>query len=303
MPTFATARFAVDLFPCNRAAKMDGQLRFESGNDPSNVLAAGFGSEALADAFAVTGEAARIDRGVLNDRRDAILRGDFLPPDFDPRNFPGGFAGLEGAFQGRGGREGGNPNFQGRGGREGNPNAQGRGGARGNNPNFRGGQRIQVTSTYGFSGSALNSAPRQLRSEVQGVEPKNANHNYNVSSQIPIKIPGVYSNPNNRTMVQFTLSGNRGTNPFDQYATVPTDAMRAEACLMPQAELQLRASFKTKRFRGHKDGGGRRLAVLPVRPDPGLATVRDRAPVDAPGGHRDLPRGAGAACRTPARVR
>src|SRR5687767_6662093 len=212
----------------NAATRSLDPSLFESGGDPSNVLAAGFGTEALADAFAVTGEAARVDRGLLNDRRDAINRGDFLPPDFDPRNFPGGFAGLEAALQGRGGgREGGNPNFQGRGGREGNPNGQGRGGGRGGNPNFRGGQRIQVTSTYGFSGSALNSAPRQLRSEVQGVEPKNANHNYNVSSQIPIKIPGIYSNPNNRTMVQFTFSGNRGTNPFDQYATVPTDAMRA----------------------------------------------------------------------------
>ena len=212
----------------NAATRSLDPSLFESGADPSNVLAAGFGTEAVADAFAVTGEAARIDRGVLNDRRDAINRGDFLPPDFDPRNFPGGFGGLEGAFQGRGGgREGGNPNFQGRGGREGNPNAQGRGGGRGGNPNFRGGQRIQVTSTYGFSGSALNSAPQQLRSEVRGVEPTNANHNYNVSSQIPIKIPGIYSNPNNRTMLQFTYSGNTGTNPFDQYATVPTDAMRA----------------------------------------------------------------------------
>jgi len=212
----------------NAATRSLDPSLFESGGDPSNVLAAGFGTEALADAFAVTGEAARVDRGLLNDRRDAINRGDFLPPDFDPRNFPGGFAGLEAALQGRGGgREGGNPNFQGRGGREGNPNGQGRGGGRAGNPNFRGGQRIQVTSTYGFSGSALNSAPRQLRSEVRGVEPTNANHNYNVSSQIPIKIPGIYNNPNNRTMLQFTYSGNTGTTPFDQYATVPTDAMRA----------------------------------------------------------------------------
>jgi hypothetical protein len=188
---------------------------FESaGEDASDVLAVGFGSEALADAFAVTGEAARVDRGVLNDRRDAIARGEFLPPDFDPRNFQGGFA--------RGGREGGNPNFQGRGG---GPDG-GRGGGRGGNPNLRGGQRIQGTANYTFSGSALNSAPRQLRSEVRGVEPTNANHNYNFSTQIPVKIPGVYSNTNNRTMLRLTYSGSTGTNPFDQYATVPTDAMR-----------------------------------------------------------------------------
>jgi hypothetical protein len=233
--------------PANETAEVAAQRRFESltvtenaatrtldpsvfesgAADASSVVAAGFGAEALADAFAVTGEAARVDRGLLNDRRGA----DFLPPDFDPRNFPGGFAGLEGAaanFQGRGGRDGGNPNFQGRGGgREGgNPNFQGRGGGRGGNPNFRNGQRIQMTAQYGFSGSALNSAPRQLRSEVKGVEPKNANHNYNFSTQVPIKIPGIYKDSNNRTMLQITYSGSTGTNPFDQYATVPTDAMR-----------------------------------------------------------------------------
>jgi hypothetical protein len=214
----------------NEATRSLDPSAFEAGGDASGVIAAGFGTEALADAFAVTGEAARVDRGVLNDRRGL----DFLPPDFDPRNFPGGFAGLEGAiaeFQGRGGRQGGNPNFQGRGGpnggREGggNPNAQGRGG-RGNNPNFRNGQRVQGTSSYQFSGSALNSAPRQLRSEVKGIEPQTANHNYNFSTQIPIKIPGLYKDTNNRTMLQITYSGSTGTNPYDQYATVPTDAMR-----------------------------------------------------------------------------
>src|SRR5687767_2559401 len=196
---------------------------FESdGVDASAVIAAGFGSEALADAFAVTGEATRVDNGLLNQRRDAINRGEFLPPDFDPRNVQGNFAGLEAALQGRGGRQGGNPNLQGRGG--GGPD--GRGGGRGANPNFRGGQRIQGNASYTFSGSALNSAPRQLRSEVSGVEPRNANHNYNFTSQIPVKIPGIYSNTNNRTMLRVTYSGGTGTNPFDQYATVPTDAMR-----------------------------------------------------------------------------
>jgi hypothetical protein len=187
---------------------------FESaGAEPSDIVATGFGSEALADAFAITGEAARVDNGVLNDRRNAIARGDFVPPDFDPRNVQGGFA--------RGGGEGGNPNFQGRGG-----GPDGRGGGRGGNPNLRGGQRIQGTASYTFSGSALNSAPRQLRSEVRGVEPANANHNYNFSTQVPVKIPGIYGNTNNRTMLRMTYSGGTGTNPFDQYATVPTDAMR-----------------------------------------------------------------------------
>jgi trimeric autotransporter adhesin len=190
--------------------------------DPSSIIAAGFGSEALADAFAVTGEATRVDRGLLNDRRDAIARGDFLPPDFDPRNLQGGFGGPGGGgagFQGRGGREGA-PNFQGPGGPGGPPDG------RGGNPNFRGGQRIQGTANYTFSGSPLNSAPQQLRSELRGVEPRSANSNYNFTTQIPLKIPGIYANTNNRTMLRVSYSGSTGSTPFDQYATVPTDAMR-----------------------------------------------------------------------------
>ena len=72
--------------------------------------------------------------------------------------------------------------------------SRGERGGRGGNPNFRGGQRIQGNANYTFSGSALNSAPQQLRSEVRGVEPQNANHNYNFSAQVPLKIPGIYKN-------------------------------------------------------------------------------------------------------------
>jgi len=205
---------------------------FESAQtDPSSVTPLGFGSEALADAFAVTGQATRIDQGQLNQRRDAFNRGDFNLDNIDPRLLAQ-FGGAEGIQQLLQGRAGGNPNFQGRGGefqgRGGFPggDAGGRGG-RGGNPNFRNGQqRIQGRSTYTFTGSALNSAPQQLRSEVKGVEPKNANHNYNVQMQLPVKIPGFYKDTNNRTTLTLQYSGNTGTNPFDQYATVPTDAMR-----------------------------------------------------------------------------
>jgi len=223
---------------------------FESGQIDSSLLTPqGFGSEALADAFAITGEAARVDRGQLNDRRNALNRGDFQTGNFDPRNLPGGLEGLISNIQGRGGNidpaqlaqllgrggninpedianllgRGGGGNFQGRGGF---PGEGGRGG-RGGNPNFgRGNQRIQGNVNYTFRGSALNSAPQQLRSEVKGVEPRSATHNYNFQAQVPLKIPGVYANPNNRTMLTLNYSGSTGTNPFDQYATVPTDAMR-----------------------------------------------------------------------------
>ena len=204
---------------------------FESAQtDPSSVTPLGFGSEALADAFAVTGQATRIDQGQLNQRRDAFNRGDFNLDNIDPRLLAqfGGAEAIQNLIQGRAG--GGNPNFQG--GRGGDfqgrggfpPDGGGRGGR--GNPNFRGGQRIQVTSNYTFTGSALNSAPIQLRSEVKGVEPRNANHNYSFTTQVPLKIPGVYKDTNNRTTFQVSYSGSTGTNPFDQYATVPTDAMR-----------------------------------------------------------------------------
>jgi hypothetical protein len=233
----AQGRFEALTVAENEATRSLDPAAFEAGADASSVIAAGFGNEALADAFAVTGEAARVDRGLLNDRRDAFNRGDFQLPNFDPRNPQGGLAGLEAAIanlQGRGGGPAGLEaalatlrarggagaadieafigSFQGRGGRGGG--------------NFQGGQRTQGTSSYTFSGSALNSAPQQLRSEVRGVEPQNANHNYSFTSQIPLKIPGIYANTNNRTMVRVNYSGSTGTNPFDQYATVPTDAMR-----------------------------------------------------------------------------
>ena len=215
----------------NAATRSLDASAFENDADPSSVTPMGFGSEALADAFAVTGEAARVDRGQLNDRRDAFQRGDFqLPDNLDPRQ-AAAFGNFENFQQGRGNFQGGNfPQGGGRGGREGgNPNFQGGGrqGGRGNNANFRGGQRIQGTASYNFSGSALNSAPKQLRSEVAGTEPKNANHQYNFSAQLPVKIPGIYNPTNNRTTLTLTYSGRTGTNPFDQYATVPTDAMRS----------------------------------------------------------------------------
>ena len=42
----------------------------------------------------------------------------------------------------------------------------------------------------------------------------------------PVRIPKVY-NGTRRTNFQFTYSGNQSDNLFDQYATVPTDAVRA----------------------------------------------------------------------------
>jgi hypothetical protein len=221
----------------NAATRSLDQSLLDAGQaDPSTLTPLGFGSDALADTFAITGQATRIDQGQLNQRRDAFNRGDFQVENLDPRLVAafGGADAIQGLLQGRGG----NPNFQGRGGdfqgRAGGGGGDfpgggrgGPGGGRGGNANFRNGNRVQGTATYTFSGSALNSAPQQLRSEVRGIEPRNANHNYNLTAQLPVKIPGLYKDTNNRTTLTFQYSGRTGTNPFDQYATVPTDAMRA----------------------------------------------------------------------------
>jgi hypothetical protein len=86
---------------------------------------------------------------------------------------------------------------------------------------------IQGNVNYGFSGSALNSPARQLRSEVAGTERPFSNHNFSTSMQLPLKIPGLLANENNATRLTLQFNGTRGGNMFDQTATVPTDAMRA----------------------------------------------------------------------------
>ena len=184
-----------------------------------SLLPAGFDSEASADAFAVTGEASRVNNGLLNDRRDAINRGDFAVANGD----------AGGAF----GADGGNPTLGGLGGAGGAAQGGGRGGAgRGGNQFNLGGRggrqgRIQIQANYGFSGSPLNSAPRQLRSEVRGEETPTANHNFGTTLGGPIRIPGLYENATNRSTFTLSYTGNTGTQLFDQYATVPTESMRA----------------------------------------------------------------------------
>jgi hypothetical protein len=204
------------------AASLDVAALERSGQPDltaSNLLPPGFGSEALADAVAFTGDAARVDRGMLNDRRDAINRGDFQPfGDEGRQGGQGGFAG--GGF----GADGGTGNFQ--------FNQGGGRGGRGNQNNNQLGGRgvrqrlVQGNVNYGFSGSALNQAPLQFRSEVRGTERPYSNHNFGFSVQTPVKIPGIFENPNNSTRITFQYSGSRGGNMFDQYATVPSAEMR-----------------------------------------------------------------------------
>ena len=132
---------------------------------PVLLLPPGFSSEASADAIAVTGDSARVDRGVLNDCLEALARGD-IPPFVAEAAAQFGISPEE--LAGRIGQAG-------RGGRGGAAAGQGpgRGGAgRGGQGDFvlggRGGRgaRITATADYTFGGSALDASPYQLRSDA-----------------------------------------------------------------------------------------------------------------------------------------
>jgi trimeric autotransporter adhesin len=199
------------------------------------LLPPGFSSDAPSDAIALNGNAASLDRGMMNDRFDAIGRGMFDPATGEFNNTFGG-AGF-GDGQGPGGRGGpggpGGRGQQGRGGPggpggRGGPGAAG-GGRGGDGGGFflggRGGQqnRYSGTTNYTFGGSVLDARPFQLQ-EGQTVKPYTRN-SYGATVGGPVKIPGVYDGTRKTNFV-LTYNGTHNNNLFDQYATVPTAAER-----------------------------------------------------------------------------
>jgi hypothetical protein len=79
---------------------------------------------------------------------------------------------------------------------------------------------------YTFGGSPLDATPYQLRSGSTVTKPGYTRQNFGMTVGGPVKIPGIYDGTR-RTNFNVNYSGNRGSNLFDQYATVPTAAMRA----------------------------------------------------------------------------
>ena len=71
-----------------------------------------------------------------------------------------------------------------------------------------------------------NAAPYQLRPDVATTQPQYAANTYGGTFGGPLKIPGLYADTKGRTNFQLNYTGNESNNVFDQYATVPTDAMR-----------------------------------------------------------------------------
>lgn len=176
-----------------------------------SLLPPGFSTTAATESVAISGDTTNIDRAMMQDRMQAIGRG-----EFDPAT--GAFPGQGGPGGGRGGDGGGRGGFLIQGGGPGGPvGLGGRGG--------RGGSRYQFNTNYSFGGSALDSTPYQLREGATSVKKPYARNTYGATVGGPLKIPGLLSG----TRTNFTLNyaGNHSNSLFDQYASVPTAAMRA----------------------------------------------------------------------------
>jgi hypothetical protein len=200
----------------------------DDGGDAARLLPSGFSlQDVQSDAVAISGsnDATNVDRGQLNDRAQfltqAIAQGNFDPATgqfaqgFAPGGFDGGGPGAGGQFGGQGGGGGRGGGGGGRGGF-----FLGGRGARNQSP-------YQGTATYTFGGSVLNAAPYQINPDVPVTQPQFAQNSFGTTFGGPLKIPGVYKDTNRRTNFQLNYTGNRANNVFDQYATVPTQAMRS----------------------------------------------------------------------------
>ena len=216
----------LQLVQSNAAAAADNTSTSIDEADPATrLLPPGFSTEASTSVVAVTGEAVNVDRGQLRDRLEALGRGEFAaagaqaPEGFGarfggPGGAPGAFAGAQGGFGGPGGfgpgPQGGPGGFGGRGG-----GFIGRG---------RGGSALQGSANYNFGGSVLDASPYPLRTNSQA-DPTYARQQFGAMLGGPLRIPGVYDGA--RTTFFVNYGGNRSNNLVDQYATVPSAAMRA----------------------------------------------------------------------------
>ncbi len=128
----------------------------------------------------------------------------------------GNFAGMAaGIFGGGPGSFGGPGGFGGMG---------GMGGGRGNFRGFNPGQPHGAIFWTG-SNAALNAQPFSLRGQRQQ-QPASGTNRFGLTFMSAPYIPGL-TKPSGKDTMFLTLSGQRNSNPTDEYATVPTDAERA----------------------------------------------------------------------------
>lgn len=223
-PAAAGAQRFETLTVQTQAAAAAGIEPAETGDAAARLLLPpGFSTEGPTEAVAINGTMANLDRGMLNDRLDAIGRGEFNPTtgEFGQGFGPGGqgFGGL--GFGGPGGRGG--PGGAGGGGGPGGP-----AGARGDfalGGRGRGQNAYNLQSNYSFGGSALDSAPYQLQPGSAAQQRPYSRQGFGFTVGGPVRIPGLYKG-DRRTNFTATYGGNRGGDLFDQYATVPSTAMR-----------------------------------------------------------------------------
>jgi hypothetical protein len=108
----------------------------------------------------------------------------------------------------------------------------------------------QGTVNIAFNGSALDSPPFQLRPDRPVERRPYQRQTYGMSLSGPLRLPRVYEG-GRRTTMALTYSGNRGTGLFDQYATVPTEAIRAgdfSAVSTPVIDPATGAPFSNRRI-------------------------------------------------------
>jgi trimeric autotransporter adhesin len=229
----AQSRFSqLQVVQAETAGAADGASATIDDADPAaRLLPPGFSTTADTNVVAVSGDAASLDRGQLRDRLGALGRGEFDAPGAERPNgfdgagngppfgrFGGGFAqaGAPGG-PGAGGRFGGGPGGPG----GGFPGGGGRGAflgrGRGQNP-------YQGSASYTFGGSALDASPYPIRANAQQ-EPDYTRQQFGATIGGPLRLPHVYDG--SRTTFFFNYNGGRSNNLFDQYATVPTAAIRA----------------------------------------------------------------------------
>ena len=197
------------------------------------LLPPGFSTDAPTDALAVSGNMASIDRGMMGDRFAAIGRGEIDPVTGEPA--PG--IGFEGRQGGPGGGRGG-PG--GRGGR-GQFMLGGRGARQ---------RAYNIQSNYNYGGSALDSAPYQLRAGNVPNDRSYTRQSFGVTVGGPVRLPGY--DGQRRTTFTASYNGSRGAQLFDQYATVPTEAMRTgDFSALPTAVID--PATNTLRASGYGD--------------------------------------------------
>jgi hypothetical protein len=248
-------RFAqLEVVQSDSAAASAASVSASAADEPdpaARLLPPGFATDASTSVVAVTGDAATVDRGQLRDRVEAFARGEFaaggfVPPEgfagrFGGPDFAGGFPGgadfagfvggrgFDGGPGGRGTPGGGGRGDGGRGGnaqggRGGNQQA-GRGGGRGGGNLLVPGRsnRIQGSANYTFGGSVLDAAPYPLRANSQ-TNPDYTRNQFGASIGGALRIPGV--SDGSRSTFFLDYSGSRNANLYEQYATVPSAAIR-----------------------------------------------------------------------------